>query len=186
MFSCLNRIFNWIYIAKILVDRRNDQSILAVRQFFVKPVAEFSHLVDVNTRMGTKPLPEPTSIQKMLLLMIVQLCRKILFIDPNIKVGLYITLVLFGSSLSDVLPIPGSYFSRKNNLFNVYFVKLSWAWSMAFVGSFVYLTSNVYCCGDKVKIGKHLLRLFVATVNWYLWTRLFDYVEDKYMLINYT
>lgn len=143
----------------------------------------FRPLVDVNKaekKLGSKPLPDPTPIQQILLLMIVHLCRKVLFIDPNIKVGVYILLVFFGSILSDVLPIPGSYFSRKDNLFNVYFVKLSWGWTMTFVGSFVYLTSNIYCCGDQVRIRKHFLRLLVATLNWFLWTNLFVQVEDRY------
>ncbi len=142
----------------------------------------FRPVVDANKvekKLGTKPLPDPTPIQQILLLMIVHLCRKVLFIDPNIKVGVYILLVFFGSILSDVLPIPGSYFSRKDNLFNVYFVKLSWGWTMTFVGSFVYLTSNIYCCGDQVRIRKHLLRLLVATLNWFLFTNMFVHVEDK-------
>nr|SVE91201.1 EOG090X07YX [Daphnia sinensis] len=131
-------------------------------------------------RKGTKPLPEPTSIQQVLLLMVVHLCRKILFIDPNIKVGIYIMLVFFGSILGDVLPIPNSYFSRKDNIFNVYFVKLSWGWTMIFVGSFVYLTSSVYSCGDKTKIRKHMLRLLFATFMWFFWTKLFVTIEESY------
>ena len=87
--------------------------------------------------IGTKPVPEPNSIPVIVFLMVVHLCRKILFIDPNIKVGFYIIFVFFGSILGDVLPIPKTYFSRKDNLFNVYFVKLSWGWTMVFVGSFV-------------------------------------------------
>lgn len=131
-------------------------------------------------KKGTKPLPHPTSIKNIILLMIVHLCRKVLFIDPNIKVGVYILLVFFGSILGDVLPIPNTYFSRKDNLFNVYFVKLSWGWTMSLVGVFVYMTSNIYCCGDQVQIRKHLLRLILATMNWFFWTKLFVHVEERY------
>merc|ERR1711926_33870 len=91
--------------------------------------------------------------------MVVHLCRKVLFVDPSIKVGIYIIAVFIGSILGDVIPFPGTYFSRKDNLFNVYFVKLGWGWSMSLVGGFVYLTSSVYCIGDTIKIRKHLLRL---------------------------
>nr|CAG4634853.1 EOG090X07YX [Alona affinis] len=136
--------------------------------------------VKFDKNKGTKPLPDPTSIKNIILLMIVHLCRKVLFIDPNIKVGVYILLVFFGSILGDVLPIPGTYFSRKDNLFNVYFVKLSWGWTMSFVGSFIYLTSNIYSCGDKAQIRKHFLRLLLATINWFFWTNLFVYIEDSY------
>ena len=80
----------------------------------------------MSDKKGTKPLPDPASIQQVLWLMVVHLCRKVLFVDPSIKVGIYIMLVFFGSILGDVLPIPNSYFSRKDNMFNVYFVKLSW------------------------------------------------------------
>lgn len=132
-----------------------------------------------NEKKGTKPLPDPTSIQQILLLMVVHLCRKILFVDPNIKVGIYIILVFFGSILGDVLPIPGSYFSRKDNIFNVYFVKLSWGWTMLAVGSFVYLTSSVYSCGDSSKVRRHLMRLIIATGVWYFWTNFFVFVEER-------
>nr|CAG4647142.1 EOG090X07YX [Megafenestra aurita]SVE92453.1 EOG090X07YX [Megafenestra aurita] len=133
-----------------------------------------------NEKKGTKPLPDPTSVQQVLLLMVVHLCRKILFVDPNIKVGIYIMLVFFGSILGDVLPIPNSYFSRKDNVFNVYFVKLSWGWTMASVGVFVYLTSSVYSCGDSTKIRRHMLRLLLATGMWFFWTKLFVNVEESY------
>jgi len=129
---------------------------------------------------GNKPLPDPTPIAQVLLLMVVHLCRKVLFVDPSIKVGIYIIAVFCGSILGDVLPIPGTYFSRKNNFFNVYFVKLSWGWTMAFVGSFVYLTSNVYCLGDVARIRKHFLRLLLATGFWFFWTKSFVFIEETY------
>ncbi len=136
-----------------------------------------------DIKKGTKPLPDPTSIQQVLLLMVVHLCRKILFVDPNIKVGIYIILVFFGSILGDVLPIPNSYFSRKDNIFNVYFVKLSWGWTMMCVGSFVYLTSSVYTCGDNTKIRKHIIRLLLATCMWFFWTNFFVAVEERCSII---
>nr|CAG4646342.1 EOG090X07YX [Macrothrix elegans] len=146
--------------------------------------------IDVKSeKKGTKPLPDPTSISQMILLMLVCLCRKILFVDPSIKVGIYIILVFFGSILGDVLPIPKSYFSRKDNIFNLYFVKLSWGWTMSSVGLFVYFTSSVYCCGEKMKMRKHLFRLLIATIMWFLWTKLFDIIEDRqviYLKINLT
>ena len=131
-------------------------------------------------KKGSKPLPDPPSISHVLLQMVVHLCRRVLFIDPNIKVGIYILIVFFGSIIGDVLPIPRTYFSKKDNLFNVYFVKLSWGWTMSLVGSFLYLTSSVYCCGEVAKIRRHFLRLVLATCMWLFWTNSFVYVEDTY------
>lgn len=142
----------------------------------------FRPQVDLNKteKKGTKPLPEPSSISHVLLLLVVHVCKKVLYVDTNIKVGIYILFVFFGSILGDVLPIPSSYFSRKGNLFNVYFVKLSWGWTMAAVGSFVWLTSTVSSCGDKSKIQKHIARLVIATVMWFTWTASFNLIEERY------
>nr|CAG4651913.1 EOG090X07YX [Triops cancriformis] len=133
-----------------------------------------------NTAKGTKPLPDPTSISQVLLHMLVHVCRKVLFIDPSVKVGIYLLAIFAGSVVSDTLPMPRSYFSRKENIFNQYFVKLSWAWTMLLVGSFVYLTTRIYCCGDKLKIRRHFGRLVIATVFWWFWTTSFAYFEENY------
>nr|CAG4645600.1 EOG090X07YX [Lynceus sp. MCZ IZ 141354] len=129
---------------------------------------------------GTKPLPEPAPVSQVLLLMIVHLCRKILFIDPSIKVGVYVLAVFFGSVVADVLPIPRSYFSYKDNFLNIYFVKWSWGWTMVLVGTFLYLTSKVYCCGDNLRIRRHFGRLLIATAGWLFFTRSFVHIEDNY------
>jgi len=149
---------------------------LAANQLNFRPAVEARR----GETKGNKPLPEPIPISQVLLLMVVHLCRKVLFVDPSIKVGIYIIAVFIGSILGDVIPFPGTYFSRKDNLFNVYFVKLGWGWTMSLVGGFVYLTSSVYCIGDTIKIRKHLLRLLVATSFWFFWTKSFVYVEEAY------
>lgn len=155
--------------------RKDTKSVLSTNALNFRPPVEARK----NDKKGSKPLPEPTSVHQVLLLMVVHLCRKILFVDPNIKVGIYIILVFFGSILSDVLPIPPSYFSRKDNMFNLYFVKLSWGWTMLTVGAFVYMTSSVYSCGDKSKIRRHLVRLLLASAMWFFWTKLFVSVEER-------
>lgn len=140
-----------------------------------RPQAELNK----TEKKGTKPLPEPSTIPHVLLLLIVHICKKVLYVDTNIKVGIYILFVFFGSILGDVLPIPNTYFSRKGNFFNVYFVKLSWGWTMASVGSFVWLTSTVYSCADKIKIRKQMLRLIIATVVWFVCTSAINIVEER-------
>jgi len=158
------------------MGKKANRFSLAASQLNFRPPVE----VRRGETKGNKPLPEPIPIGQVLLLMVVHLCRKVLFVDPSIKVGIYIIVVFIGSILGDVIPFPGTYFSRKDNLFNVYFVKLGWGWTMSLVGAFVYLTSSVYCVGDVIRIRKQLLRLLVATLFWFFWTKSFVYVEEAY------
>lgn len=138
-----------------------------------------------NEKEDVKLHTDHTLIQQ-ILLMIVSISKKIVFVDPDIKAGIYLFLVLFGSIMGDVLPIPGSYFSRKDNMFNLYFVKLSWGWTMISVGSFVYLVNSLNSCGDrsKVRIIMHMMRLIIATGVWYFWTNFFVFVEERYGYCN--
>lgn len=81
----------------------------------------------------------------------------------------------------DFIPFPKSYFSRSDNLFNVYFVKIGWFWTLLFSSPFLYFTSSVLNCGDKQKVLKqHLPRLIIATFFWFMWTKLFNVVENSY------
>lgn len=126
---------------------------------------------------GTKPLPEPASVQKVILVMLIHVCRKIMFMDTRLKVGLYLATLFIVSLLADVLPFPKTYFARKDNIFNVYFVKVAWGWTLIMSVPFVVLTSSTYCCGRREKILKHLIRLGVATVLWFFWVRFFSFIE---------
>nr|CAG4635523.1 EOG090X07YX [Artemia franciscana] len=129
---------------------------------------------------GTKPLPTPSSIQHVLLLMVVHLCRKYLFIEEHVKICVYLGSIFVGSIISDFAPFPRTYFSRKDNIFNTYFVKLSWAWTLLFVVSFIYMTARVYTCRNWDMIKRHLLRIVVATGIWYVCTMFFVKVENNY------
>ncbi|KAF2353060.1 Fat storage-inducing transmembrane protein [Trinorchestia longiramus] len=69
--------------------------------------------------------------------------------------------------------------SSKDNFFNVYFMKIGWAWLIFIVGSFVYLTSATYGCGKRIIIQQHMGRLVIGTVLWVLITKwLFVSVEQ--------
>lgn len=127
---------------------------------------------------GTKPLPEPSSVPKVILMMILHLCRKIMFFDTRLKVGIYLSSLFVISLLADVLPFPKTYFARKDNVFNVYFVKIAWGWTLIMSVPFVVLTSSTYCCGRRDRILKHLIRLAIATMSWYFWVHLFAYIES--------
>ncbi|CAG9793885.1 unnamed protein product [Diatraea saccharalis] len=130
---------------------------------------------------GTKPIREASSILEVLTLMIVHVCKKILFFDINLKIALYLGALFLLSLIADVLVFPKSYFSRSDNVFNQYFVKIGWFWTLFLTVPYVLLTSYTTCCGKKrLILTSHLFRLVIATGFWYGWTTLFNYIETKY------
>lgn len=86
--------------------------------------------------------------------------------EPKVKITLYCLALFFGSLVFDLLPVPRTYMGRKDNVFNLYFVKIGWAWLLFVVGSFVYLTSCTYGCGRRDYLVRHMGRLAVGTVLW--------------------
>jgi hypothetical protein len=130
---------------------------------------------------GTKPIREASSILEVLTLMIVHVCKKILFFDTNLKIAVYLGALFLLSLIADVLTFPKSYFSRSDNIFNQYFVKLGWFWTLFLTVPYVLLTSYTTCCGKKrLIITAHLTRLLIATFFWYTWTSLFNVIETNY------
>ena len=128
---------------------------------------------------GTKPLPEQVSVKHVISVMIIHLCRKVLFIETKVKITLYCLALFFGSIIFDFLPAPKSYLSQKDNIFNLYFVKIGWAWLICIVGSFVYLTSTTYGCGKRAMVQQHMGRLFVGRYGM-LWLLL-----ERMLVCNY-
>lgn len=126
---------------------------------------------------GRKPLPEQATIKQVALMLFMHICRKIVLVQPDLKVSIYFGALMFGSLVCDFIPVPRSYMSRKDNIFNKYFVKLGWGWTLCIVGTFIFLTSWTYCCGNTTRVRKHLLRVVVSTVIWYFWTTLFVFIE---------
>lgn len=130
---------------------------------------------------GTKPIREASSVLEVLILMIVHICKKVLFFDTSLKIAIYLGALFLLSLIADVLTFPKSYFSRSDNMFNQYFVKLGWFWTLFLTVPYVFLTSYTTCCGKrKLIFTAHLLRLFIATVFWYTWTTIFNMIETKY------
>ncbi|MCL4129220.1 UNVERIFIED_CONTAM: hypothetical protein GTU68_022457 [Idotea baltica] len=129
---------------------------------------------------GTKPLPDQPTVQHILSVMLIHVCRKVLFIATEVKITLYSIALFFGSLVFDFLPFPKIYMSSKDNLFNQYFVKIGWAWMLLVVGAFIYLTSLTYGCGRKEIVKRHMSRLAIGTFFWFFWTQLFfEYVENS-------
>lgn len=130
---------------------------------------------------GTKPIREASSILEVLVLMIVHICKKMLFFDTNLKIALYLGALFLLSLMADVLTFPKTYFSRSDNIFNQYFVKIGWFWTLFLTVPYVLLTSYTTCCGKRKLIVKaHLMRLVIATFFWYAWTTIFNIIETKY------
>ncbi|XP_047534579.1 acyl-coenzyme A diphosphatase FITM2 [Vanessa atalanta] len=130
---------------------------------------------------GTKPIREASSVLEILILMIVHICKKVLFFDTSLKIAIYLGALFLLSLIADVLTFPKSYFSRSDNIFNQYFVKLGWFWTLFLTVPYVFLTSYTTCCGKrKIIFTGHLLRLLIATVFWYTWTTIFNIIETKY------
>lgn len=133
---------------------------------------------DRNTpRTGTKPLPDPTHLGHFVLMVVLKLCRSVLFVDTSVKIGVYLIGVMLGSIICDLFVVPKSYFSDKRNIFNEYFVKLGWGWTLSFIATYLVLSSWVFCIGKWTAIRRHLMRLGVATVQWYVCVTAFKHVE---------
>lgn len=130
-------------------------------------------------RTGKKPLPDPTHVGHFLLMLVIKICRTILFQDTSVKIGVYLIGVMLGSVICDLFMVPRSYFSDKRNIFNQYFVKLGWGWTLTLVGTYVTLTSFVYCCGKWSAVRSHLMRMLVATLQWYFCVNVFRHIESN-------
>ena len=98
--------------------------------------------------------------------------------SPSSKAAIYWLVVIAGSFIHEFLPLPQSYFSYKRNVFNVYFVKLGWGWTLGLLIPFISLTSFAYTSCNPSKMLRHLSRLAVGTFAWYFWVNLFVYIEE--------
>ena len=106
--------------------------------------------------------------------------KKFVFAPTHIKIGLYICTLILGSFLKDFNVInQKAYFASKHNLFNAYFVKFGWAWTLVVCVPFVFMTSVVYTGFNKIYVRNNLARLLVATIIWFVFTKLFDMIDAK-------
>lgn len=130
---------------------------------------------------GTRPTAKASTIQEVLLMMVVHICKKVIFFDTNLKVALYLGSLFVVSLIGDYAPYPRTYFARSDNLFNLYFVKWGWAWTLLLSVPYLVLTSFILCCGNRERmIREHLPRMAIATFFWFTWTKGFNFVETIY------
>lgn len=43
----------------------------------------------------------------------------------------------------------------------------------------MYLTSSTYSCGDRNRTTRHMLRLVIGTLVWFVWTNTFQMIEES-------
>ncbi|XP_051516950.1 acyl-coenzyme A diphosphatase FITM2-like [Myxocyprinus asiaticus] len=89
---------------------------------------------------------------------------------------LFFCISFIGSILKKLDVVRESYFSNSRNLLNVYFVKVSWGWTIVLLLPFICL-SNSYN-RSLTFVLKRLTSLVVATLIWFTFTETFFYIED--------
>jgi len=124
------------------------------------------------------PKTNDKSIMEFLKILLLHVCKKYLFIETHVKIGLYLAITLILSIVKDILPPIDTYMSAKHNLLNVVFVKWGWLWTLITLVPFVILTSYTYTCGTFNLVLKHVMRiLVVGTSVWFVCVRLFVHIE---------
>lgn len=140
---------------------------------------------DTETRgAGTRPTATtPSSVGEVLVQLIIHVCRKALFYDIKLKIGFYLGSLFLVSLIGDFFPdlYPRTYFASSRNVLNVYFVKMGWAWTLLLSAPLSLMISYTLCCGNRERLLRsHLPRIIIATVFWFVWTKLFNVVENAY------
>lgn len=131
-------------------------------------------------RGGTRPTAAPSSIGLVLVTMFLHVCKKSLLFDTRLKVAIYCGAIFTVSLVADFITMPRTYFSRSDNALNQYFVKWGWGWLLTVSVPWVVLTAHTLGCGRRSVLLKHLGRLVLATLAWFLWIKLFHYIETNY------
>ncbi|KAJ8390202.1 hypothetical protein AAFF_G00109410 [Aldrovandia affinis] len=90
---------------------------------------------------------------------------------------LFLLISVTGSITKELQLIPDSYFSNTRNVLNIYFVKVSWGWTLLLLFPFVTL-SNAFNNRGLGFVLRRLSSLAVATAIWYTCTHSFFYIED--------
>lgn len=131
-------------------------------------------------RGGTRPTTAPSSIGLILITMLLHVCKKSLLFDTRLKVAIYCGTIFTVSLIADFIAMPRTYFSRSDNALNQYFVKWGWGWLLSVIVPWVALTAHTLGCGRRQILLRHLARVVLATVAWFAWTKLFNYIETNY------
>ncbi len=99
---------------------------------------------------------DPT-INGFFLMIVVSALKKFVFAPTFIKIGIYVGTLIVCSLIRDFNLIGSdTYLAHKNNIFNVYFVKLGWFWTLLICTPFVLMTSIVYTGFNKFYIRNNI------------------------------
>ncbi|CAN9515609.1 unnamed protein product [Ophioblennius macclurei] len=82
-----------------------------------------------------------------------------------------------GSIVKELQLVPQTYFSSSRNVLNVYFVKVSWGWTVLLLTPFLLLSNSSFSRSVSF-LGRRLLSLVVASAVWFVCTETFFYIED--------
>ena len=113
------------------------------------------------------------------------ICERIIFgFSPTHRAVIYLVITILLSSFCDYSENSKSYFAQQHNIFNLYFVKFSWGWTLLSLG--VYFLANIFQENEeqlnvKTQIERLLkvtARITIATLVWYYGTGLFLMVEE--------
>ncbi|CAJ1084438.1 acyl-coenzyme A diphosphatase FITM2 [Xyrichtys novacula] len=91
--------------------------------------------------------------------------------------AVFLVISVAGSILKELEVAPESYFSSSRNALNVYFVKVSWGWTLLLLTPFILLSNSSFSRNVSFLV-RRLLSLVVATAIWYLCTETFFYIEN--------
>ncbi|XP_068453271.1 acyl-coenzyme A diphosphatase FITM2 isoform X2 [Clinocottus analis] len=90
---------------------------------------------------------------------------------------IFLLISVVGSILKELELVPQTYFSSNRNALNVYFVKVSWGWTLLLLTPFLLLSNSSFNRSVSF-LSRRLLSLAVATTIWYVCTKTFFYIED--------
>ncbi|XP_034550904.1 fat storage-inducing transmembrane protein 2 [Notolabrus celidotus] len=89
----------------------------------------------------------------------------------------FVLVSALGSILKELDLVPQTYFSSSRNALNLYFVKVSWGWTLLLLTPFILLSNSSFNKSVSF-LRRRLLSLVVATAVWYVCTETFFYIED--------
>lgn len=99
-------------------------------------------------QLSLKYLTTDTSLAHVITMIILRICRKIT-VDYKIEKRLiyYLLLVILGGILGDFAPVVCRALmpirTAKDSIFNIYFVKIGWGWTLLLTTPFILMTSEV-------------------------------------------
>ncbi|KRY56362.1 FIT family protein [Trichinella britovi] len=136
--------------------------------------------INESSTPARRTLPPPESLGSIFTSMMLHLFRNYMLFPAEKRAIIYVVFVMLASIIADLRPLSRwHYFVRKDNIFNLYFVKWGWAWVFTFLGTFIVLTSYVYTIGNLRHVLTHFFRMIISTFIWWFCVTIFVHVEKR-------